>query len=271
MVPFSSSYCSATRVCAAAPMRLSTSLGMRPSAVACAAPVLDLVEHPRDPDLEELVEVRARDAQEPEPFQQRRGGVARLLEHPPVERELTQLPVDVELRAVERWLVHGACAVCPGTDAARGVEGKLGGKGSDGDSGRTGNSGASVPAVAERVLGEELLVVVLGVVERAGLAYFGGDAAVARRRSAPPGRCRAMRAPPRPGIRSRCRCRNGTACRRRCPGACPGWDRAPPRTSRGSPRSRCGPDRIRRAPPRCGRCARCTPPRTSGWGVAPAA
>ena len=53
---------------------------------------------------------------------------------------------------------------------------------SDRDAGRTGDSGAAVAAVAEGDLGQVLLVVVLGVVEGAGLDNLGGDAAVARGR-----------------------------------------------------------------------------------------
>ena len=70
--------------------------------VAVHRTVLDLVEQPCDPDLEELVQVGTGNAQKPEPLEERGGGVARLFEHPPVERELTELPVDVEIRIVER-------------------------------------------------------------------------------------------------------------------------------------------------------------------------
>ena len=45
-------------------------------------PVLDLVEYSRHPYLEELVEVGAGDAQEPEPFEERGGGIARLFKTP---------------------------------------------------------------------------------------------------------------------------------------------------------------------------------------------
>ena len=47
-----------------------------------------------DADRIELVEVRARDRQEPDPLQQRRGRVLRLGHHSPVEREPAQLAID---------------------------------------------------------------------------------------------------------------------------------------------------------------------------------
>ena len=52
-------------------------------------------------DLEELVQVRGADRHEPEPVEQRVGGVARFLEHPLVEVEPAQLAVD-EQAGVER-------------------------------------------------------------------------------------------------------------------------------------------------------------------------
>jgi len=70
---------------------------------------LDLGLQARNADLEELVEVAADDAQESQPFEQRRCGVFRLRQHAPVERELTQLAIQVELRNVA-WLVHGTMA-----------------------------------------------------------------------------------------------------------------------------------------------------------------
>ena len=50
------------------------------------------------PDLEELVEVGAGDAQEAQPLEQRRVRVPRLRQHAEVELELRQLAVDVQLR-----------------------------------------------------------------------------------------------------------------------------------------------------------------------------
>ena len=61
---------------------------------------------------------------------------------------------------------------------AEGVKVCEGPRGSDRDAGRTGDSRAPVAAIAVRVLGEVLLVVVLGVVERSGVEYFRGDAAI---------------------------------------------------------------------------------------------
>src|SRR5262245_34569757 len=48
-----------------------------------------------------------------------------------------------------------------------------------GDAGRTADAGSADPAVAPGILGEVLLVVVLGVVERRGIADLGRDLAVA--------------------------------------------------------------------------------------------
>ncbi len=56
--------------------------------------VVKLRLEPGDADLEELVEVRRRDRQEPEPLQERIRRVARLLEHTLVEVEPAQLAVD---------------------------------------------------------------------------------------------------------------------------------------------------------------------------------
>ncbi len=56
---------------------------------------------PGDPDLEELVEIAAEDAEELEPLEQRRAGVERLVQHPAVELQPGELPVDVERRVPE--------------------------------------------------------------------------------------------------------------------------------------------------------------------------
>ena len=129
---------------------------------------------------------------------------------------------------------------------------------------RAGDAGAAEPAVAVRVLGQVLLVVVLGVVERPGLGDLGRDLAVARPGRAAPGTSRAT-----PSAASRWagvvgRSPSGTGCRRRCPGACPASGRGSPRTASASPRRRSRRGRRRRARPRCGWCARSTPPRRSG-------
>ena len=63
-------------------------------------PVLHLLEQARHPHLEELVEIGRGDAQESQPFQQRRALEAGLLQHPPIEREQAQLAIDVQLGVV---------------------------------------------------------------------------------------------------------------------------------------------------------------------------
>ncbi len=67
----------------------------------------DLLLEPGDADLEELVEVRGRDAQEAQAFEERDALVLRLLEHATVELEQGEFPVDVEFRACEVDRVHG--------------------------------------------------------------------------------------------------------------------------------------------------------------------
>ena len=59
---------------------------------------LDLRLQAGHADFEELVEVAADDAQEPEPFQQRRRGILRLGQHPPVEFEQPQFAIEKVLR-----------------------------------------------------------------------------------------------------------------------------------------------------------------------------
>ncbi len=54
----------------------------------------ELLLEPRDPDLEELVEVAADDAQEAQPLEHGDDGVLREGEHAPVECELRQLAID---------------------------------------------------------------------------------------------------------------------------------------------------------------------------------
>ena len=69
-----------------------------------------------DADLEELVEVRRADRQEPEPLEQRVGGVARLFEHALVEVEPAQLAVDEPARLERRRprATGGVATVPPG-------------------------------------------------------------------------------------------------------------------------------------------------------------
>ena len=60
----------------------------------------------RHANLEELVEIRRRDAKELEPLEQRHARVHRLLQHAQIERELRQLAVDVVVRKFEIQRVH---------------------------------------------------------------------------------------------------------------------------------------------------------------------
>ena len=57
-------------------------------------------------DLEELVEVRARNAQELHAFQQRDALVLGLLQHALIELQERQFPVDIELRRLQVGVVH---------------------------------------------------------------------------------------------------------------------------------------------------------------------
>src|SRR5919197_2598400 len=70
---------------------------------------------------------------------------------------------------------------------------------------------------------------------------------------------------PRAGRPRSRRSRSGTGCRRRCPDACPGSDRDPPRRCGAARRTRSRRGGRPRGRPRCGRCARCRPPRRWGW------
>ena len=60
-----------------------------------------LVDQSGDADFEELVEVRVGDAQERQPFEQRHVVILRHFEHAPIEFELRQLAVDVQLGALQ--------------------------------------------------------------------------------------------------------------------------------------------------------------------------
>ena len=64
-----------------------------------------------DADLEELVQVVRRDAQEAQPLEQRHVLVERLREHALVELEQRQLAVDVVIGGTEVGLVHGSARV----------------------------------------------------------------------------------------------------------------------------------------------------------------
>ena len=61
-----------------------------------------------DADLEELVEIVRRDAQELEPLEQRHFLIERLREYPLVELEQRQFAIDVVLGGAEIGLIHGA-------------------------------------------------------------------------------------------------------------------------------------------------------------------
>ena len=65
---------------------------------------LDLLEHARDTDLEELVEIAGHDGQELDPLEERVPRVSSLLEHAMVESEPGDLAICVELRVSQ---VHG--------------------------------------------------------------------------------------------------------------------------------------------------------------------
>ena len=64
-----------------------------------------------DADLEELIEVRAGDAEKPDALQQRQRFVVHLREHALVEVEKRQLPIDVVLGSLEIHVEHGGDAV----------------------------------------------------------------------------------------------------------------------------------------------------------------
>ena len=144
-------------------------------------------------------------------------------------------------------------------------------RGGDAGADRAGDARAAEPAVAVRVRLEVLLVVVLGVVERPRLDDLGRDRAVAGARElllehvARGERGVALR------LRRPVDARSGTACRRRCPGACPASGRGPPRRRGASPRSSSSRCRTRRGRPRCAPSARCRPPGTSGSACSPPA
>ena len=57
-------------------------------------PRAELLLEPGDPDLEELVEIVADDAEEAEPLEQRGRRILRERQHPAIERELRQLAID---------------------------------------------------------------------------------------------------------------------------------------------------------------------------------
>src|SRR5207302_1488987 len=70
-----------------------------------AAELLQLLES-GDANLEELIEIAAGDAEEPEPLEQRHRLIERLLEHPLIELEKRQLAIDVVLGCLEIRRIH---------------------------------------------------------------------------------------------------------------------------------------------------------------------
>ncbi len=85
----------------------SWSSGVMPSAVRSTIPAASCCLQPGDPDLEELVEIAAEDAEELEPLEQRRAGVERFVEDPPVELEPGELAVQVERRVPKIYRGRG--------------------------------------------------------------------------------------------------------------------------------------------------------------------
>ena len=74
------------------------------TALQCAG--LQKLLEARHPDLKEFVEIRAGNAQESYSLQERNPAVLGLLQHPLIEVEKRQFPVDVELRCVQINIVH---------------------------------------------------------------------------------------------------------------------------------------------------------------------
>ena len=107
------------RACASALMRLNASPGVRPSALPCTAPYSIWWSSPAT----RTSKNSSRLEQEMQRKRSRsRSGVAgsrALLEHPPVERELAELPVDVEGGVVERRRLRdfGFASLAHGLDA----------------------------------------------------------------------------------------------------------------------------------------------------------
>ena len=77
---FSTSYCSSTRRTARVRIAFSCSGTDSPSGPPCTAPASMQLLEAGDADLEELVEIGARDAQEPHPLEQRDAAVLGLLQ-----------------------------------------------------------------------------------------------------------------------------------------------------------------------------------------------
>ena len=74
-------------------------MGVKPSSAALGLTAFDLLLQPRHAHLEEFVEVGADDGEELQPFEQRIGGIQRLVEHALVEFQPAQLAVEKMLAA----------------------------------------------------------------------------------------------------------------------------------------------------------------------------
>ena len=80
--------------------------GVRPARSGADVAIDNLVAYGGNTHHEELVEVRRHDRRELDPFEQRRRGIGRLLEHPFVERQPRQLAVQEPLRMTDRLIAH---------------------------------------------------------------------------------------------------------------------------------------------------------------------
>ena len=105
---FRQAYCASTRRRVRSWMACSCSVIGQPIGAGLIRAELDPLLEAGDADLEELIEIVRRDAQELEPLEQRHFLVERLREHALVEFEQRQFAIDVVLGGAEIWLVHGA-------------------------------------------------------------------------------------------------------------------------------------------------------------------
>ena len=133
------------------------------------------------------------------------------------------------------------------------------------DADRARHAGAAQSAIARRILGEILLMIVLGEIEFARWRDLGGDGAETLRRQRLLVRSPSTRRRPGAAHRRRCRSPSDTGCRHRCPGACPASGCDFPRTSSAAARRRSSSDRTRPAPLRCDRCGPNRPLHRSDW------
>ena len=135
------------------------------------------------------------------------------------------------------------------------------------DADRARHAGAAQSAIARRLLGEILLMIVLGEIE-----FADGAISVVMAPSpwppAPSGRWPSTRRRTGAAHRRTCRSPSDTGCRHRCPGACPASGRDFPRTSSAAARRRPSSDRTPPAPLRYDRCGPSRPLHRSGWPYA---